>query len=122
MENKLLNKYKVHYAELELNSDIPIYEFTNNSELQNFILEKIYKDEETTTIILVNICGKIYISDNQTDEYTILNFILYFSDDELEGYEYGALDIFIQEYETYEEAYEVALSMKEDSKYCYKDL
>ena len=107
-----MKNYNLHYAELKLNSDIPMFEFKTFTELVNFAFKKsrinkgkavylIAKDFEST-------CP--FITDNPFD----IEFIL--SKMPSMGFK---SDTFIQEYESFEEAYKVALDMVETKPLCY---
>lgn len=107
-----MKNYKLYYAELNLQGDVPLYEFKKFTDLVNFVFEKsrinkgkavylIAKDFQTT-------CP--FITDNPFD----IEFIL----EKMPSMGFKS-DTFIQEYESFEEAYKVALSMVEPKKLCY---
>ena len=93
--------------------------FTGGGELIDFLLEIKRKN----TVFLLGIEKK---DDNKAlvmDEVFIsesLSSIMYFIECNTKKYENDEVDIFLQEYLSYEEAYKVALSMKETSALCYE--
>lgn len=121
--------YKLHYASIECQEDIPCFEFETFDELKNHILSILFGSDEScfnrvylfTYEEIVNnkngIDGAILIEDN----VGVLTHYLQCM--EIEGLEGSLKDLFhtyyLQEYSSYEEAYKVALSMREQSPLCY---
>ena len=116
-------KYKLHYASLSddyTKEDIPSYKFTSVMDMSKWLMDLAVTNESTPRVYLMS----FYDIQNEKDlifvtEYydTIIDIIknthysfdVAFSD-----------EIHIQEYESYEAAYKVALSMKEDvTDLCY---
>jgi hypothetical protein len=107
-----MKNYKLHYADLILNGDISVYEFKTFDELVDYANFKtrekkgecvflIAKDYQTT---------KPFITDNPFD----IEFFL----TKMPGMGFKS-DTFIQEYNSFEEAYKVALTICEKSELCY---
>ena len=108
MSKKLI----LHYA--QKGGDIPSYEFEKLDELLPYALveanyEKVY---------LVSLFSEVFVSCD-------IASALYFVEWTLNHYiprireEVDSIDIFYQEYDSYEEAYQVALDMQEISPLCY---
>ena len=106
-------KYKLHYANLELDSDIPCYKFNLKEELQGFILA----ESELDSVYLVSIFNEVFVTSNMLP---LLWFIDKFTTTE-EVQHNKEIEIFIQEYESFEEAYIVALDMQEIKPNCYSE-
>ena len=108
-------KYKLHYAKLDLQGDIPCLEFTSIEEVRSFITSIIYP------LKMVN--EKVYVIAIQDEVIVTENGLLIeelFDGNLNSAYPFfESEDIFIQEYPSYEEAYKVALDMKEVSPLCY---
>ena len=107
--------YKIHYAKLDLQGDIPCLEFPSIEKVRSFITSIVYP------LKMVN--EKVYVIAIQDEVIVTENglFIEELFDGNLNSvYPYNeGEDIFIQEYPCYEEAYKVALYMKEVSPLCY---
>lgn len=116
---------KLHYAPLVLDGDIPCYEFENAVQL-HFHLLQILKEG---IVYLVATEDDIYVSEHNG---TIQEFFkqrcprFLFTEIEKEEChelvdkeESRVVVFYLQEYASYEEAYEVALDMKETSPLCY---
>jgi type III secretion system FlhB-like substrate exporter len=107
--------YKIHYAKLDLQGDIPCLEFTSIEEVRSFITSIVYP------LKMVN--EKVYVIAIQDEVIVTENGLLVeelFDGNLNSAYPfYEGEDIFIQEYPSYEEAYKVALDMKEVSPLCY---
>jgi hypothetical protein len=115
-------KYKLHYASTEMLEDIPCYELNGEIELASFILA-----ETTTNIIyLVSVLDEVYVTDNIAMVIHFINLFAFKKDVINAGNMLGLelesanLDVFLQEYESFEEAYEVSLDMQEIKDNCYK--
>lgn len=104
--------YKIHYGRLPLMSEIECLEFKSISDVRIFVnniatnIPKVY---------LIGIQDEVFVTEN------IALVIELFDGDFSSAYPfYEGEDIFIQEYESYEDAYAVALNMKETSPLCYE--
>ena len=117
----------IYHAPIELKGDITPFT-TSDIELVFTYLRTICepKDENDERVILITLAGLIFVEDNVDSEsldviyFVISNIIEESLEMEEDGTELPNLDIHVQEYESYEEAYEVALEMREDKKICYK--
>lgn len=109
---------RLHYAPLILTKDIQYYEFETLEDVKKFILENVCSTKIIVDkVVLINIDDEIFITDNFTWDYPLQNFVEFLCD------MYDAMpfiNIYLQEYYSYEEAYEVALTMKEENPMCYK--
>ena len=109
MKRKLI----LHFAQGE--GDIPSFEFEDLKELLGFCLaeagyEKVY---------LVSVFDEVFVSCHLASslyfvEWTIKNYMPIIRED------IKKFDIFYQEYESYQEAYKVALDMQEIKELCYE--
>ena len=107
--------YKLHYAPLILVGDIPCYEFKTIKELQSFIESVLYPFKmENDRVYLVVMEDEVIITENAL--FVIELFERKFNS--VYPY-YEGQPIFIQEYPSYEDAYAVALDMKEENPLCY---
>ena len=112
--------YKLHYAPLDLNEqDIHCYELRSLTEVTAFILSQTETDKPAVFLIAVE--SVVFVSDHISlickfaEDWIKENTIQYLEDSSsLE------LNIFLQEYSSYEEAYRSALEMKEECPLCYK--
>ena len=106
---------KIHYAKLNLQGDIPCLEFTSIEEVRSFIASIVYP------VKMVN--EKVYVIAIQDEVIVTENGLLVeelFDGNLNSAYPfYEGEAIFIQEYPSYDEAYKVALDMKEVSPLCY---
>jgi hypothetical protein len=108
--------YKLHYAPIDLGQeDIPCYEFATSKERVKFIEDIIYKKSEEVVFVL---CFEDYIQDCVYVGDSVMTFepLWRISDEDISSYPENA---YLQEYESYEEAYKVALDMKETNPFCY---
>jgi hypothetical protein len=115
-------KIKLHYAPLILKKDIECFEFKSTIEVDRFIYKMIYDGPYMPNkVILINIDNEILITDNMHSDPIIENFIEFMCyNDYMDEDAIPYMNIYLQEYYSYEEAYEVALSMKEENPLCYK--
>lgn len=108
--------YKLHYAKLDLGEqDIPCIEFSTNKKRMQYVSDIIYAKSEQVVFLLAfedEIDDSIYIGDN----VMTFEFLWFMPEDEIESF---AKNAYLQEYASYEEAYKVALDMKEISPLCY---
>jgi hypothetical protein len=108
--------YKLHYAKLHLGEqDIPCIEFSTSKKRIEYISDIIHAKSEQVVFLLAfedEIDDSIYIGDS------VITFepLWRISDSDIEPF---AKNAFLQEYSSYEEAYKVALDMKEVSPLCY---
>jgi hypothetical protein len=112
--NTLLNmKYELHYAKLELDGDIPCLTFNNPSARISKIQDIVIGSKGKVFILCIDWSG----NDTQSDVYVFENYqcISFLSDGKLNRYK----KMYLQEYISYEEAYAVALNMREDSDLYY---
>lgn len=120
----------LHYAtkNLDLDVDIPVFKFKSLKDLHDFIENKVIKDDtteggykksNTVYIFTFDMFGK----EPEESEIFITERIGLISDIFKQAYFFG-LDLvrvfYLQEYSSYEEAYFVALSMREKSPMCYE--
>ncbi len=108
---------KVHYAKLNLQGDIPCYEFQGIEDLRTFvngIIDQHSGFKAENMVYLIAIQDDVFVTEN-------LQLVQELFDGNLNSAYpfYEGEDIFIQEYQSYQEAYKVALDMKEDSPLCY---
>ena len=108
-------KYKIYYAPVDLQGDIPCLEFSLIDEVRSFISSIVYP------IRMVN--EKIYVVAIQ-DEIIVTENGLFIDDlfnkQFFSVYPFYECDeIHIQEYLSYEEAYKIALEMREPNRLCY---
>lgn len=111
-------RIKLHYAELNNQGDISCIEFKNATELIENIPYNIkdcvylfsYSRKEDEECPLSN---EVIV----TEDIAQIIFFMQINLNELNELE--MTDYYLQEYESYEEAYKVALSMKEVSPLCY---
>ena len=113
MNVKTTFNFILHFANLNLQEDdIPSFVFDNKEDLQAFILAEASHD----VVYLISIFDRVFVCEDLADivvfiEQMILksNYVHY------EKY----IDVFVQEYLSYERAYDVALDMAEISPLCY---
>jgi hypothetical protein len=109
-------KYKLHYAKINSQGDIPCLEFQTIDEVRSFIASIVYPLQIVNEkVYLVSIQDEVIITENGLLIEELFDVNLNSAYPFFEGE-----DIFIQEYYSYEEAYKVALAMKEDSELCYE--
>lgn len=110
-------RYELHYAKKDLQGDIPCVVIPNKQELLLRLLNNHWCIDEDNTVFLCaietppNDDGIILVDD---DFLNIQVFVNSHTNTPT------MKKIFIQEYSSYEEAYKVALDMKEVSKLCYE--
>ena len=109
--------YKLHYAELNLQGDIHCIGFKNWKERLSFLMDKIICPQKKVFIISIN-----YNANESIDSvyvFDVWNCVRFLNE---KRYNSSHYTFFLQEYESYEEAYKVALNMKEVNKLCYSDV
>ena len=97
----------VHYAPINPDEDILPYPFQNLNELLGFVLAEAGYE----VVHLVCIDNNVFVSHDISE---IGKFIKSYNDYLIDG-----IDIYWQEYDSYESAYRVALLMQETSVFCY---
>lgn len=104
--------FKLYYAELNSQGDIPCFEFRTHAQLIDFIDEKcINRSSQLVWLLAREDSSDIFISESHLSIQDFLkNKYLW----NIRG------EYFLQEYPSYEEAYGVALSMLETYHLCYK--
>lgn len=104
--------YKLHYASLDLGTkNIPCIVFKKHSEMIDFIDEKcLGRNGQVVWLLAKENSSDIFISESHLSiqEFLSKKYLWNVSD-----------NYFLQEYESFEEAYKVALSMQEENTLCY---
>lgn len=118
---------KLHYAPLVLDGDIPCYEFDEIDQIREYfegLVSKVmvngqhgnYRDSEIVYVFS-------YDAPGVNDEEVFVTSKIYFIADLFTQVDFFGFDLipafYLQEYASYEEAYKVALDMKETSPLCY---
>ena len=114
--NKMIIK-KLHYAKLDLQGDISCYELNGIEEVRNFVSGIVGQHptgKADNMVYLIAIQDNVFVTENCQLVQELFDGNLNSAYPFFEGE-----DIFIQEYPSYEEAYKVALDMKEVSPLCY---
>jgi hypothetical protein len=112
---------KMHYAKgIDLSQGIEEFIINSNKELESFVKSICKNDEGETVYLYTDDCDYVDDSDNHhmtiivtAKPFDMLNRVKSF-----DMYESEAI-IHIQEYESFESAYAVALDMREIGKLCY---
>ena len=103
-----MKKFKLHYAELSNHEDIPCLEFTTSKEMVDFIDSVcVEKNRSMIWLLACDHRADIFISENY---FTIKNILKKMSTWKVPG------DYYLQEYDSYQEAYIIALDMLNDSE------
>lgn len=107
-----MKNYELHYADLILNGDISVFNFKTFDELVDFANFKTREKKGECVFLITKDHQNCrpFITDNPFD----IEFLL----TKMPGMGFKSAT-FIQEYESFEEAYKVALSMVEESPLCY---
>jgi len=106
---EIMKKFKLHYAKIDLEGDIPCYE-TNSHDLIIDKLDSLMYGNLGKIVYLISIGEEIYISQYNTPS---IGFVL-------RNLSSAGGVVWYQEYPSFEEAYTVALSMKEgETDLCY---
>lgn len=108
-----MSKYVLYYAELNNHEDIPCFKYDDKLLMINKIIDLLIANKASNKKVVYLICMKeeIFITENEN------NFIDY-----MLSFLYSVLNtniIHFHEYESYESAYSVALSMREPNPLCY---
>ena len=113
-----MSKFELHYASIDLDTEkenIQVLEFKTNRQRFEFVSNIVLKSDSDLVSLIAfdsDIDQSIYIG----DEYVTFEPLFRSSDEDVE---YFAKVMHLQEYKSYEEAYKVALEMKEASPLCY---
>jgi len=108
-----MKKYKLHYAPLDLDGDIPVYEFDTVGELIHKITSQATPDDVVFLVCLENKFDKM---DDLIFVHESIRLIEIFIDDNIDS-EYNTVFCFLMD--SYEEAYKMALEFREPFKLCY---
>jgi hypothetical protein len=108
-------RYELHYAKLDLQGEIPCYEFQRFQDLINWIFDKYDEFTKYNMVFLMAAEGENFDEVLIGEDIGIIVEQMEVISEYLDQYKY-----FLQEYSSYEEAYKVALSMKETSALCYE--
>lgn len=125
-----MENFKLYYASIkqfEEGFDIPCFEFESFEKAIQYVNDEIYPEYDYNNNRIEYKEEKVYLFTFQ-NEIFITHDVCY-----LDNYIHNSLcyfnefcedrELYLQEYPTYEDAYESALEMKEYSKLCYnKDL
>jgi hypothetical protein len=106
--------HKLNYASLVLDGDIPCYEFKSKDELLAFVGSEMFPLRDDI-VYLVCIEDEVFVTERGIFVYELFENSLrsvwaYYEGDACH----------IHEYSSYEEAYKVALDLKETSPLCYE--
>lgn len=117
-----IDKLKVHYAPLELFGDIPLKIFDNFGEHLgqdkfNHWFFVNFSRQDDTIVWVVALEDEVFV----TSSFKALHEFCFRMLDCYNPYLCQEPELFIQEYSSYEEAYKIALAMKEPNKLCYED-
>jgi hypothetical protein len=107
-----MKNLNLHFAKVKLDRDIECYQFSKMYELLGYILSNC----EPNRVYLISINDKdhrVFVSEFIAD---VLNFA-----DLLVKPLVGDVDIYFQEYYTYQSAYQSALEMAEISELCWNN-
>lgn len=115
--------YKIYFSPIDLEGDVQEYTFFDEPETLRKIYDLIYEGLEYVIgkhfVVLIAVDDEIFISDTQSVCDTLVAFSGLFT--EFYTVEEGAsMDFYVQFYKSYEEAYKVALDMKEPNPLCYE--
>ena len=107
-----MKNYKLYYAELNLQGDVPLYEFKKFEDLEHFVYEKCRENRDKAVYVISKDCESTspFITDNPFDiEFILLKM------PQMNSHK----DTFIYEYDSFESAYKSALDIVEPKKLCY---
>ena len=108
-----MNKVNLHYATIELAGDIPMYKLNVGSELMGFILA----ESDPDAIYLVSVFDEVYVTQHIA---RVCHWIEMIGIDNKAPF-IAEINVHIQEYESFEDAYAVALDMMEEHPQCYSN-
>jgi hypothetical protein len=105
-------KYKLHYAKLNHEGDIPVIKFEAGHDFEFYFWPDIVEKPKIVYLLCcddeVIVTENVYLIEELLSDSTSYIFPVN-----------PNIPIFLQEYESYEEAYQVALDIKEVSPLCY---
>jgi len=101
----------LHHA-TEEDVDIPKVEFCTLQDCLNFIIANSTED----VVYLISVFDEVFVTDHPIH---IVNFIPSVLQDEKCNDDSYQVEIYLQEYESFEDAYRVALDMQEIKPLCY---
>ena len=104
-----MTKFRLHYAPIDLISDIESLEFESYEELAGYTMASANYD----MVYLISIFDYVFVSESID---IALSFYGTFKNVKIKGKE---IDVYFQEYKSYEDAYRSALDMMEISELCY---
>jgi hypothetical protein len=113
-----MSKFELHYASIDLDTEkenIQVLEFKTNRQRFEFV-KKIVQKNDFKLVTLIAFDDEIDQSVFVSDDWITFDYFLNASDINIESF---AEVMHLQEYKSYEEAYKVALEMKEASPLCY---
>lgn len=111
-----MSKYELHYAPLELNDlDAQIVVFDDHLQMSDYVYEEIINNKHNRVYLLAFENNMIDIHVSETPI-----FVAFVLKSWAHAFAFQTGSIFLQEYCSFQEAYKVALSMRETSKLCYK--
>ena len=112
--------YKLHYASLELQGDIPCYNLQGFHEIAAFLLA----ESSTESVFLVSILDEVFVTDNIAVAIRFIELFNFKDGDTSIASMLGArseiLEIAFQEYDSFEDAYEISLDLQDVKEHCYK--
>ena len=101
-----MKNFKLHYASLDLQGDIPCFEFKKHSQMVDFIDEKcINRNGQCVWLLAKWDCNDVFVSGSHLSIQGFLERMMIWQ---------TTGDYFLQEYESFEEAYKSALEMVEN--------
>jgi hypothetical protein len=104
--------YKLHYAPIKLDGDIPCYEFKNYRSMIDFIDKKTYgRNRSVVWILAKNDFEDVIVTQNAYFLQEVIGTLPLWQ---------TIGDYFLQEYDSFESAYKVALDMMEPYELCYE--
>ena len=118
-----MSTIKFHYAQIDLKTDIPFFEFNEDDKSFNdflLFLESNYFPafgDSKNVVYLFSYVGEIFISDDIDNVFHFMESSYYGISSDSDDY----WNMYLQEYPSYEEAYKVALDMKETNRLCYSE-
>ena len=118
MSNILNDEYTLHFAELPIDEDIQQFKFKHFRELRKKVFD-LLNPKTNDRIYLYTIDGQrtpILIHENPRHIIDSMNGLMLGEIELMEERHF-----FIQEYETYEDAFKVALDMHEPNELCYEN-
>ena len=107
----MFERFKLHYASLDLKGDIPCFEFKKHSDMIDFIDEKcINRNGKAVWLLARQGLTDVFVSGSHI---SIQDFL------ENKYCWQTTGDYFLQEYSSFEDAYKVALDMAEIGPLCH---